>query len=144
MSAGRGSPKTGGARKADLIRAVMEGVNFGVRHLDETMQRGAGARTQELCAVGGGTRNPWWQQLKADVLGIPITTRVVADVAAQGAALLAGIGVGLFAHEAEAIARADHPKVCYVVDAAKHAQYADAYREVFVKLYPGLKTMALN
>jgi xylulokinase len=130
--------------RADLVRAAMEGISFSIRHLLKAIQIGAQARTQSLRAVGGGARNAWWQQLKADVLGMPIETFAVSDVAAQGAALLAGIGVGMFANEAEAIVRAARPATRYTVDAANHAQYDAAYRNVFLKLYPALKMIALN
>jgi xylulokinase len=130
--------------RADLVRAAMEGLSFGIRYLSEGIQEATRAPIHELRAVGGGTRNTWWQQLKADVLGVPIETPVVSDVTAQGAALLAGIGIGMFTDEAHAIASAYRPSMRYEVDRNLHTKYDAAYREVFVKLYPGLKAIPLH
>ncbi|MBI5305751.1 MAG: carbohydrate kinase [Chloroflexi bacterium] len=130
--------------RADMIRAAMEGLTFGIRHLLEKMQRAGKFPARALRAVGGGTRNTWWQQLKADVIGAPIETLVVSDVTAQGAALLAGIGIGMYADEATAIARAYRPMTRYAVNAENHARYEALYRDVFEKLYPALKPISLG
>jgi sugar (pentulose or hexulose) kinase len=94
--------------------------------------------------VGGGTRNSWWQQLKADVLGVTIEVPDVSEVTARGAALLAGIAVGLYANEADAVARVYRPVERYEPDAARHASYGSAYRDVFLKLYPTLRALPLQ
>ncbi|MEW5719890.1 MAG: FGGY-family carbohydrate kinase, partial [Chloroflexota bacterium] len=130
--------------RADLARAAMEGLSFGIRYLSEGIQEATRSPIRELRAVGGGTRNAWWQQLKADVLGVPIETLVVSDVTAQGAALLAGLGIGMFADETHAIARAYRPATRYQVDRDLHAKYDAAYRDGFVKLYPALKALPLH
>ena len=130
--------------RADLMRAAMEGLGFAVRHLLEGLRQVTGAPATELRAVGGGSRNPWWQSLKADVLGLPVQVPVVADVTAQGAALLAGIGVGIYSDAAEASARAYHPARHYVPDPDRHAAYDAAYHDVFLKLYPTLKGLLLQ
>ncbi len=130
--------------RADLMRAAMEGLGFAVRHLLEGLQQVTGAPATELRAVGGGSRNPWWQSLKADVLGLPVQVPAVTDVTAQGAALLAGIGVGIYSDAAEASARAYHLARHYEPDPGRHAAYDAAYHAVFLKLYPTLKGLLLR
>ncbi|MCI0477837.1 MAG: hypothetical protein L0Y55_16470, partial [Anaerolineales bacterium] len=129
--------------RADFARAAMEGLTFGIRHLVAGMIDAARVPLQELRAVGGATRNVWWQQLKADVIGAPIQTLAVTDVTAQGAALLAGIGIGMFADEADASARAVRPAARYAVNVENHARYDAAY-PTFCALYPVLKTLQLE
>ncbi len=125
--------------RPDMIRAGMEGLTLGIRALLEGVLTTAGTPATELRAVGGGTRNRWWQALKADVLGIPIQTLAVSDVTAQGAALLAGLGVGIYASADQAAARALRLSSRYEPNPENQARYEQAYHAVFQKLYPLLK-----
>lgn len=129
--------------RADFARAAMEGLTFGIRHLVAGMSAAARLPVEELRAVGGATRNAWWQQLKADVIGAPIQTLAVTAVTAQGAALLAGIGIGMFADEADASARANCPAARYEPNPETHARYDAAY-PTFCALYPALKALRLE
>jgi xylulokinase len=133
-----------GHSRADLTRAAMEGLGFAVRYLLEGLQKVTGSPVQELRAVGGGSRNAWWQSLKADVLGLPVEVPEVTDVTAQGAALLAGIGIGVFADAAEASTRAYRLARRYEPDSDRHAAYNAAYQNVFLKLHPMLKEFPLG
>ena len=121
----------------------MEGLCFALRYLLEGHRRITGDPIQELRAVGGGTRNIWWQRLKADVLGLTIEVPDVSEVTARGAALLGGIAVGVYADEVEAAARAYRPARRFQPDAARHAIYDAAYRDVFLELYPTLRGLPL-
>ncbi len=57
-------------KKADLVRAIMEGAAFGLRHNAETAA-GSGFEIARLACVGGGARSAVWNQIKADVLQVP-------------------------------------------------------------------------
>lgn len=90
---------------ADLARALIEGLAFESRRMLERLgpmlrlaPRAAGATGSPpvLRAVGGGTANPTWMQVKADVLELPIQVPAVQEATAYGAALLAGLGAGTF------------------------------------------------
>ena len=87
-----------------LARAVMEGVVFSLYDGLELM-RGLGAHFDEVIASGGGTRHPLWLQLQADVFGLPVRRTQTPEAAAFGAALLAGVGVGVFDNIAQACER---------------------------------------
>jgi sugar (pentulose or hexulose) kinase len=54
-------------------------------------------------AVGGATRNVFWMQNKADVTGLPVEVPEVEEATPLGAAILAGIGVGLYRDEQDAL-----------------------------------------
>ncbi len=89
---------------AHLTRAVVEGVTFGLRDsLDIVTSMGVSA--DQVYAVGGGARNPFWRQLQADVLGLPVIPERGGEGPALGAALLAGVGVGAFTLD-EGVSRA--------------------------------------
>lgn len=75
-------------RPADLVRAVAEGVTFGLRYGVEALRR-AGVTPREVTLVGGGATSDAWAQLCADVLGLPLRRPAVVEAAARGAALQA-------------------------------------------------------
>ena len=78
-----------------LLRALFEGVAFEHRrHVD--VLRSAGVRFDSATLSGGGARSAVWPQMFADVLGIPITVAACAETGALGAAIAAGVGVGVF------------------------------------------------
>jgi xylulokinase len=129
--------------RADLVRAAMEGVTFSIRYLAEGIVQASGQVIRQMRAVGGGTRNEWWQQLKSDVLGVPLETLAVSDVAAQGAALLAGMAVGIFPNANDAARRAYRSAIRYEPNPENHARYNELFPK-FCALYPALKQMNLR
>lgn len=87
-----------------MARAVMEGVVFSLFDGLELMHD-LGARFDQIIASGGGTRHLLWLQLQADVYGMPVRTTETPEAAAFGAALLAGVGAGVFADVEQACDR---------------------------------------
>ncbi len=83
------------AGAADLVRSVFEGVAMQIRENLEAMQE-IGCEVGELILFGGGARSSLWPQVIADVTARPVTVVAMPDVANWGAALLAGIGAGVF------------------------------------------------
>jgi len=85
-----------------LARAVMEGTAFAFRRMLDVM-KDCGVKPDRLIASGGGLRSRTWQQITADVLGLPITSADVAEQSALGAAMLAGVGCGAYTSNMEAV-----------------------------------------
>jgi len=110
--------------RRELARAMLEGcaLEMGI-HLE--LLREAGAPVTELRVSGGDARLASWNQVKADVLGIPVAT-IAADAAVTGVAMLAGIGAGVYRDFNEAIARCVHIADWREPDPAA----AGAYREI--------------
>ncbi|WP_273943127.1 xylulokinase [Kutzneria chonburiensis] len=81
--------------RADLSRAVLEGVAMSARHVLDFVEQAAGRPMKALAFVGGGARSDFWAQLHADVLQRPVRQLRVHDSAALGAALLGSVGAGL-------------------------------------------------
>jgi xylulokinase len=79
--------------RADLYRAVLEGIAYGTRDVLQTYAS-AGARIDRITAVGGGTRNAVWTQAVSDATGRPQTVRRLSIGASYGNAFLAAVGVG--------------------------------------------------
>jgi xylulokinase len=80
---------------AHLTRAVLEGVNYGLRDSLELM-RGLGLQPTQVRASGGGLKSVLWRQMLADTFGAEIATVTSTEGAAYGAALLAGVGAGVW------------------------------------------------
>ena len=124
-------------KKADLVRAIMEGAAFGLRHNAETAS-GSGFEIARLACVGGGARSAVWNQIKADVLQVPIRLPRAATGAPLGDALAAGVATGVYASFEEAMRRVVRVEREFVPDPALRARYDALYR-VYLGLYPALR-----
>lgn len=82
--------------RADLIRAVLEGITMNLRIILEAFTR-QGARVDAMRVIGGGARGRVWNQIMADLYGLPIRRLAILEEATSlGAALAGGVGVGLY------------------------------------------------
>ncbi len=112
---------------AALARAVLEGVAMSARELFEAVAAAAGRPVTVLALSGGGARSDLWCQIKADVLDRPLHRLAVCDSAVLGAALLAGVGVGVYPTLAAAAEQAVHVDRVFEPDPDAAARYADLY-----------------
>jgi xylulokinase len=80
----------------ELVRAVMEGVTLSLYDAYCALAD-TDTSPKRIILAGGGARSRLWQQMVADVFGLPVWPLRVAEQSALGAAWLAGVGVGLFA-----------------------------------------------
>jgi xylulokinase len=118
-----------------LVRAVLEGVAFGLRDSLELVTS-LGGPVDRARASGGGARG-LWLQIVASVLGVPIELTAVEEGSAYGAALLGGVVAGMFADVPDAVARCVRVRATVEPDPAWQAAYEDIY-ERFGALYPAL------
>lgn len=123
--------------RADLVRAMFEGLDYQFRDILEALQRGLGIRVDRVAAVGGAVQNEFWMQNKADVLGLPIEAPAIQEATALGASIVAGIGVGVYADEEEAYARVSRPGRVFEPDPSLRDRYDEGF-EVYRQLYPAL------
>jgi xylulokinase len=91
--------------EADLSRAIFEGITFEARFIIESLES-SGIPIKELVVTGGGAKSPFWLQLKADITGKRIVVPEVTEASLLGAALLAGVGAGVFSSLEDAVDRA--------------------------------------
>jgi xylulokinase len=85
-----------------LTRSVLEGVSFGIKDSFNLIQASGLGAVEQVRISGGGAKSPLWRQIMADVLGAELVTVNTTEGAAFGAALLAGVGAGLYGSVAEA------------------------------------------
>ena len=124
---------TASTGQSDLARAVFEGVAFALRQVIGY----AGSEVTEIRAVGGGTRSRLWNQIKADVLQLPLHVLAFQEMGTFGAALLAGVGSGVYNSLEEAACVADQASNAEII--APDPTWAGLYDELFAlyaELYP--------
>ncbi len=125
--------------RATIAKAILEGLCFELRvNLD--LLREAGVALHELHAVGGGARSPLWLQLKADICRVPLRVPQVTDAACLGAALLAGVGAGVYPDLKAAVARTMHLERRVEPQAESVAAYEARY-QLYRQVYPTLRVL---
>jgi xylulokinase len=128
------------ATKGHMLRAVVEGLNYQFLQILAGLDKGLGLRCDKLVAVGGGTRNQFWMQNRTDMFGQPIEVPEVEEATPLGAAILAGIGVGIYRDEQDAFERLYHPGRVYEPNRALTTEYAERFK-LFEQLYPALRSV---
>lgn len=123
-----------------LVRAVMEGVAYGLRDCLEVV-RELGCEVAAGRVSGGGARSELWLRIVASVLGLPLQRTVVEEGAAYGAALLGGVAGGVFGDVREAVEACVRVRDEVEPDPEWTSQYAEGY-ERFRTLYPALRAVA--
>jgi xylulokinase len=124
--------------KAALIRAILEGTAFALYHNVE-VARQAGIQVSEMRSVGGGTRSPLWNQIKADVLGMPVQLPRAPVGAAFGDAVLAGLGLGLYPDFGGALRDMVRLETRYEPNIENHLRYKEIYK-IYRRLYEHLRS----
>lgn len=90
-----------GTTRGQVYRAALEGLCCQLRHAVEILRTATGFEARGIRLVGGGARNRLWNQLRADVTGLPVTTIANEEATVAGAAIFAFLGAGVFASVAE-------------------------------------------
>ena len=128
-----------GTTRAQMIRACMEGVAYALRHNLETAEE-AGARADTLRATGGSANSRIWTQIKADVTGHRIEIPASDTATTFGAAMLAGVGTGVWPGFEEAAEQTVRVKsVCEPGPGVK--KIYDAGYRTYRQLYDHLEDM---
>jgi len=124
--------------RAHLARAVMEGVAFGIRDCFELIKKSGVSQFSEIRISGGGAKSNVWMNIIASVLNSKLITLQTTEGAALGAAMLAGIGAGVWTDVTAAVKiivkqdRLTEPHLNNV------EQYEKQY-QIYKELYPSLK-----
>ncbi len=124
-------------KKRDMLRAVMEGVVYSLRDCVEVL-REMDVTSESMAACGGGGSSPLWRSMLADAFGMNVTTVTSKEGPALGAAILAGVGAGVYPSVQEACRRVVRTKTEQAPDAGKRAEY-DKFYQIYRKMYPALK-----
>jgi xylulokinase len=115
----------------------MEGVVFALRQGLDLMQ-GLGVPVTRVLASGGSTRHPLWLQLQADIFNHPVFIDSLQEATARGAAMLAGVGVGLYRDGQEACRIAVRTPDTRVMPREEFTDLYQVAYQVYCQLYPAL------
>ena len=120
-----------------MFRAVLEGTAFALAHNVEIGKQ-SGIKIDEIRSIGGGSKSELWNQIKSDVLGLPIAILKDSSGAAVGDAYLAGLGSGSFSDIRDAINSTVSIENRYLPNKTNHDYYQERYVR-FRNLYESLK-----
>jgi len=124
--------------RGQIARAVLEACSYQLRKQMEVIASNTGTSPSALRVLGGGTRNPLWLQMKADVTGLPLEVPQHSEVTLLGAAMLAGVGAGVYSSLQEAIQATRFPLSRFEPQTALHERYSELFQSVFMPLAPAL------
>ena len=123
----------------EMVRAVMEGVAFSVRWAFEALEQSAGVVPAIVNIGGGGAGSDVWCQIRADALGRTLRRAASPEIAATGAAMLAGVSAGIMPSIATAVRDLVQFDRTFEPNHALRSYYDDKfgkYRELYVVLRP--------
>jgi xylulokinase len=126
-----------------MTRAVLEGVAFGLKDSFTLIQNAGLGEIKQARASGGGTRGALWRQIMASVLNAELVTVNTTEGAAYGAALLAGVGGGVWGDVPSACKTSVKITGSTQPDASQADVYQKAY-SLYRELYPALKPSFLK
>ncbi len=125
--------------RADLIRAVIEGVSYSQKDCLDIIEE-LGVAVSSVRASGGGARSPFWRQILADVFGKRLATLDTQEGSAYGAALLAMVGTGEYASVPE-VCRAVIREAESVTPRAQESKVYASGHPTYRALYPALRAV---
>ncbi len=127
-----------GHTASDIYKALMEGVTYEMRTNLEHLES-FGIRPSKIYATGGGAASKVWMQIKADILGRPISSLCAKEVGACGTCMLVGVGIGLYRdlEEAKAVFVKER-QTCLpnTENTETYNKYFKAYRSLYSAVRP--------
>ncbi|WP_102026582.1 xylulokinase [Salirhabdus sp. Marseille-P4669] len=124
--------------KADMLRAMYEGISFGLRQIYEIIEENYHLNFNRFRSIGGGSKNRVWAQIKANVLKQEIEIQEVSETGVYGSCLIAGKTIGYFDNleSPESIVKNE---TLYRIrpDESTYLKYDELYQK-FKLLYPSL------
>ena len=124
--------------RVHLIKAVMEGVVFALRDCLEVFEE-LGIKIEQIIASGGGAKSRAWRQMQADIFNKDISMTQSIEQAAMGAAILAGVGVGIYKNTGEGCKKAIKLKKEKVKPILKNVDIYNQQFKIYQSLYQDLK-----
>lgn len=134
-----------GHTRNDVLRSVLEGTAFAIRHVVEILEATSGTTLRRLRIGGTAAASGVWNQIIADVLGKTVETLAEPQTEVLGAAILAGVSLGVYPSYCTAIERAVVPARRYHPDRRAHQVYSElfpVYRDLYADIEPYFERLA--
>lgn len=124
-----------------LARAFMEGISLDMRDMLNSMKN-SGVDVKEARILGGPTKSTVWNQIQADVYGIPVSSLKVADATVLGAAVLGGVGAGVYSSIKEGAKKLVCLNDRYEPNAGNTGIYDELY-DIYCRTFEGLESQGI-
>ncbi|MDR1491645.1 MAG: hypothetical protein LBT05_02830 [Planctomycetaceae bacterium] len=124
----------------ELLRSVIEGLGYQILTVIRVMESSLGMKATEVVATGGAVRNRFWMQNKADATGLRVRIPAVEEATVLGAAMLAGIGVGMYRDAEDAFARVCKTSEIFEPNEDRTAFYQERF-PLFQELYAAVSPL---
>lgn len=125
--------------RGDVSRAMFEALSYQFYQQIEAIENTVGIKADTIRVTGGGQRNPFWMQMKADMSGRALDVLQNVESTLLGAAILAGIGSGVYANVDEALRQINIPLETVEPNLENHAQYRERYEKIIAKIPKNLE-----
>ena len=116
----------------EIYRAMLEALSYQLKDGIVALQKAGNFKAESVRVVGGGSKNQLWNQIRADVCGIPVQLISQKETTVLGAALFAFAGIGYFGSAEEARAQIDYQPVT-VEPSAESGRYSELYEAYKLK-----------
>lgn len=133
----------GNQSEADLYRAIIEGIAYGLKDGKNKIQRQSKQKIKKLRVAGGGAKSDAVLQVIADVIGLPIERLHTVETASLGAAMCCAVGLGLYQDFNQSIQKMVTVERIFEPDKAAHKFYKSVYENVYIKMHKPLLNLHL-
>jgi xylulokinase len=120
--------------RGEVLKGIIEGTAFYLKEVVDSLPA-TGIQTEDYRAVGGGSQSDAWVQTCADIFGQPFTRPVITEAGALGAAIMAGVGVGVFEDYDQGVAAMVQLERTFEPNLNQHENYQDRYQH-YKNLWP--------
>jgi len=124
--------------RGDILKGIIEGAVYYLKEVIEALPA-VGIPIDEYRPTGGGAKSDVWVQLCTDIMGMPFVRPQVEEAGALGAAIMAGIGAGVFPSYEAGVAAMVHAGRTFEPDARQVGRYAERF-ELYRQLSPLMRT----
>lgn len=114
--------------RGEILKGIIEGVTFDLKEAIESLPA-IGIEIADFRAVGGGSKSDVWLQVCADILGRPFVRPKITEAGALGAAIMAGVGCGVFSSYAAGVEAMVGLERTFEPDMSQHQLYQSRYEE---------------
>ena len=133
---------TADVTRGTLFRAVLEGLAYESRLcLDAIVSQPGICRPERIVAIGGNTRNRLLMQIKSSVFNQRISIAEVEESVALGAAVLGGLGAGVYSDVDAALKTLRYDRWTVDPDVEQAAVYETAFQSVYREIFPSLESL---
>ena len=120
-----------------MARAVIEGITMEHKDMMQSLKK-SGVPIERVCIIGGPTKSDLWNQVQADMYGVPVEKPVVEDASIIGCAIIGAVGAGLYGDIPEATQQFVRIDRRYEPDNKNMQRYEELYG-IYDMLYRGIE-----